>query len=375
VSEVGHVVVIGAGAAGCAAAYYLSTAGVRVTLVEREGVGAQASGWSAGGLNPLHGVPAPFAALAMESFRLHLALWPELERLTGQDLRARRISMAMVAPDEAAIPPLLGLRDAFAAAEGFSAQWLDAAALHALEPRLTPDLAGALVTRGNGVLDSYQFTAALAAAAQRQGALLHAGTVTGLRRAGARVTGVWCGDTVLPCDAAVVAMGPWSQAAAPWLDWPFPVEPLKGEMLRMAMPGPPLACDVVAPHVSLFGRAGGQVWIGSTMERRGFDTEASESARRTLLGAAVRLMPALAEASLERQTACLRPITPDGLPIVGKVPGWDGVYVATGGGAKGILLAPAMGKAVADLLLTGRTALSISSSSPERFARVRHAQT
>ena len=95
----GHVVVIGAGAAGCATAYYLSAAGVRVTLVESEGVGIRASGWSAGGINPLHGIPAPIAALAMESYRLHLALWPQLERLTGRALEARHITMAMVAPD------------------------------------------------------------------------------------------------------------------------------------------------------------------------------------------------------------------------------------------------------------------------------------
>jgi glycine oxidase len=137
------------------------------------------------------------------------------------------------------------------------------------------------------------------------------------------------------------------------------------------MPGPPLACDVVAPHVSLFGRAGGQIWIGATIEWRGFDTAASESARRTLFGDAVQLLPALGQASLVRQTVCLRPVTPDGLPIVGRAPGWDGVYVATGGGPKGILLAPAMGKAVADLLLTGHTVLSVASAGPERFV---HAQ-
>src|SRR6266536_5504017 len=98
--EVGHVVVIGGGAAGCATAYHLSAAGVRVTIVEREGIGTQASGWSAGGLNPLQGIPEPLAAFAMASYRLHLALWPELERLTGQKLGGRRISMALVAPDD-----------------------------------------------------------------------------------------------------------------------------------------------------------------------------------------------------------------------------------------------------------------------------------
>jgi len=104
--EVGHVVVIGGGAAGCATAYYLSAAGARVTIVEREGVGSQASGWSAGGLNPLQGMPEPIAALALESHRLHLDLWPELDRLTGRALGGRIISMAHLALDEAMIPAL-----------------------------------------------------------------------------------------------------------------------------------------------------------------------------------------------------------------------------------------------------------------------------
>ncbi len=369
-SEVGHVVVIGGGVAGCAAAYYLSAAGVPVTLVEREGVGTQASGWSAGGLNPLQGIPEPLAGLALEAYRLHLALRPELERLTGRDFGARRVVMAMIAPNEAAVPPLLALRDVFEAADGFSARWLDAAEFRALEPRVAPGIVGALVTRGNGVLDSHRFTATLAAAAQGHGAMLRAGTVTGIRHADRRVTGVLLADEVIPCDAVVVAMGPWSRAAEAWLDWPLPVEPLKGEILRMAPPGPPLACDLVAPNVSLFGRGNGQVWIGATMERRGFDKSPSESAYRTLLGNAAGLMPSLARASLIQHTVCLRPVTPDGLPIIGQVPEWDGVYVATGGGQKGILLAPAMGLAVADLVLTGRTRLPIESSSPARFRPV-----
>ena len=276
VSEAGRVVVAGGGVAGCAAAYYLSAAGVPVTLVERAGVGAQASAWSAGGINPLHGIPAPLSALAMESFRLHLGLWPEMQRLSGIDFAPGRIAMVMLAPDAAAVPALLAQGEAFGAAEGFSATWLDPAALTALEPRLTAPGAGALLTRGNGVLDSHRLTLALAAAAQRNGARLHAGAVSGIEGDGRRVGAVRCGPDVLPCAAVVFALGPWSQGAAGWLGAPLPVEPLKGEILRLDVPGPPLPFDVVAPAVSLFVRRGGQVWAGTTSEARGFDAAPSE---------------------------------------------------------------------------------------------------
>ena len=369
-SEVGHVVVIGGGAAGCASAYALSAAGVQVTIVEREGVGTQASGWSAGGINPLQGIPDSLAAFAMASYRMHLELWPELQRLTGRDIRARVISVAFVASEDAAVPALLAERDLFEATDGFSAQWLDRDAVLSLEPRITPNLVGASLTRGNGVVDSHLFTVALAEAAQRAGATLTTGTVTGIRHEDRRVTGVELGDAVLPCDAVVVALGPWTGVAEAWFGLPLPVEPLKGEILRMAPAGPPLACDVVGPNVSLFSRDDGQIWIGATQERRGFDKEPSAWAYQTLYAAGVALMPSLAEATLVKHTACLRPVTPDGLPILGPVPGWKGAYLATGGGKKGILLAPAMGQAITDLIQTGSTSLDITSSEPERFAQV-----
>jgi glycine oxidase len=165
-------------------------------------------------------------------------------------------------------------------------------------------------------------------------------------------------------------MGPWTGAAEGWLGVPLPVEPLKGEILRMTQSGPPLKSDVVAPGISLFGREDGQIWLASTQQRLGFDTEPSEWAYRTLFDAAVKLMPSIAEASLLQQTVCLRPVTPDDLPMVGKVPGVEGAYVGTGGGTKGILLAPATGRALADLLLTGQTSIPIKACDPARFAQV-----
>lgn len=372
-SEVEHVVVIGGGVAGAATAYYLSAAGARVTIVEREGIGNQASAWSAGGLNPLQGIERPILPFAMESFRLHLALWPELERLTGHPLGARRISMAYVAPTEADASELLELRDEFedARSDGFSAQWLEAAEFLPLEPRISPRIAGALLTYGNAVLDSHRLTVLLAEAAQKQGATVQEGEVTGITLVDNRVTGVEVDGTVVPCDTAVVALGPWTGVAEKWLGVPLPINPLKGEILRMTQAGSPLRSDVVAPGISLFGREDGQIWLASTKQHAGFDREPSEWGYRTLYDAAVALMPAIAEASLLQHTACLRPITPDDLPLLGKVPGREGAYVGSGGGPKGILLAPGMGKALADLILTGQTSLSIKACDPARFVPAR----
>jgi glycine/D-amino acid oxidase-like deaminating enzyme len=83
-------------------------------------------------------------------------------------------------------------------------------------------------------------------------------------------------------------------------------------------------------------------------------------------------MPAIAEATLLQQTVCLRPVAPDWLPIIGRAPGWENVYLATGGAKKGILFSTGMGKAIADLITSGTTQLPIGLCTPERFAHVEY---
>ncbi len=364
------VVIVGGGVAGCAAVYYLAKAGVRATLVEREGVGTQASGVSAGGVNPLHGVPEALRPLAMESYRLHRGLWDELRQATGKDCGGRLSTIVRAVYEQAERPELEVVRETFEATPGFSARWLDPAEVRALEPRLTRDLIGALTLHGNGVVDSYRLTALLAEAAEKRGATIRPGEVCGLDRAGGRAARVLLTDGAIACDAVVLAVGPWAKAAGAWLGVSIPVEPLKGEILRMRLPGAALSHDVNAADVLLMNRAGGQVWCGSTTEWRGFDKAPSEAVRRLLLERAARLMPAMAEAELVEHTVGLRPVASDWLPIIGKAPSWDNVYLATGGAKKGILLGPAMGKALADLITAGSTPLSIAPFGLERFAHV-----
>jgi glycine oxidase len=366
----GEVVIVGAGAAGCAVAYFLARAGIKPIVVEREGVGTQASGYAAGGLNPLHGVPAPLMPLAMESFKLHVTLWDELKSATGSDCQSRIVSMLKLAFDETTLSAFQEMHDLFEATEGFSAHWLEPGDVHTLEPRLTPDIVRGLYFYGNGVVDSYLYTTQLAKAAEKYGATFLSGHVRGIQRSVSRVTAVVMEEGTIACDTVVLAMGPWARAAESWLGCSIPIEPLKGEILRLAVPGAPLAHDILGPDVSLYSRSDGLVWCGATTEWRGFDQKPSDSARQLLLQEAVKLMPALAGANVARHTACLRPMAPDGLPLIGRAPVCENVYLATGGGKKGILLSPGIGKAIADLITEGRTPLSIKPSAPERFASV-----
>jgi glycine oxidase len=383
VNQTTEVVIIGGGVAGCAVAYYLAQAGVKVTVIESQGIGMQASGYSAGGLNPLQGaqIPGPLGPLAIESFRLHRGLWDRLREDTGIDCQGRIISLVKVALDESELPELQETVDLFAAArqDGFSARWLDSKEVRELEPRLAQGVLRGVCAQGNAALDSYLLTLALARSAERLGANFRTGqarglrpSVEGLRHGSGRATAVVLADGEVACGQVVLAMGPWSREAEAWLGVSIPVEPLKGEILRLrlSLEGPALAHDFSGGGGSLHPKPDGLVWCGTTEERRGFDKQPSASAKETIWRAASRLMPSAAQGRLVNHTACLRPVTPDWLPILGQAPGWDNVYLCTGAGKKGVLLAPGMGQAVADLVTQGRTGITIGPCAPQRFGVV-----
>ena len=367
--ESSDVVIVGGGAAGCSVAYHLALAGVKSTIVEGQGVATQASGFSAGGLNPLQGsgIPGPLGPLAMESYLMHLELFDQLQYDSGIDYDGRIISLLKVAFDEEELTELQETDDVFAPVDGFDARWLDTREVLELEPRVSPKIIRGLVARGNAAMDSYKYTLALLQSAEKMGAAIRSGTVAGLETENNRVTEVRLGDDTISCGQVVLAMGPWSRRAEAWLDAYIPVDPLKGEILRTELSGPPLNHDLSGGGGSLHPKPDGLVWCGTTEEWKGFDKETTASSRRSILEGAVRLVPDMADAHLSLQTACLRPVTPDWLPIIGRVPGWDNVYLATGAGKKGILLSPGIGKSVADLMTQGETSLSIGPFDPSRF--------
>ena len=182
------------------------------------------------------------------------------------------------------------------------------------------------------------------------------------------VLGIYVGENEIACDKLVLAMGPWSRQAESWLNISIPVDPLKGEILRLNIPGASVAHDVSGGGGSLHPKPDGLIWCGSTEEWQGFNKDLSESARQSIIARTVKLMPDMAQAKLALHTACLRPVTPDWLPIIGQAPGWDNVFLTTGAGKKGILLSPGMGKATADLITKGTTDLSVQEFSPNRFS-------
>lgn len=368
-SESVDVIVVGGGMAGCMTAYYLAEQGVRVAVIEPSGVGQQASGNSAGGLNPLHGqgIPGPLSELAMESFGLHLALWKRLQQAGTAGFYPRRVKRLFLAFDPASLESYTAACALYGRYAGFAAWIIEAAAVRRLESRINPAVVGALYTEGNAAVEPLAYNQAIAEAAFRHGVQLVEANATGLVLHGGTATDVVTDKGSIACGHVVIATGAWSQAPAHWLGVPIPVEPLKGEMLLLDIPGDPLGYDITLKNFSLFCRGQAYVWIGATETTEGYDSLPTAGARQTLLAQGSEIMPAIAQAKVLEHTVGLRPVTPDGLPIIGKAPGYDNVYLNTGAGKKGTLLSAGMGKAVADLITAGCTALSIARATPDRF--------
>jgi glycine oxidase len=365
------VVIVGGGIAGVVTAYYLARAGVASVVVERDAIGSHASGFAYGGLSPVTGagIPGPLAEVAREGMRLHHELARSVVEETGIDIDFRvRPSLALAFTDAEA----RRLRAALPWQQqqpGCGARWLDGGEARRVEPRISEEAIGAVAIEGGADVEPYRLVLALTRAAEERGANVRHGRITGLRRERGKVTHVVLERGEIACDTVVLALGPWSAEASSWLDLPIEVRPLKGQILRLQAPGPPVPCSVGWSHNYATTKPDGLLWAGTTEEEAGFDEETTPEARDEIGAALVKMLPVMADAHVVHQTACLRPVASDGLLLLGRVPGFDSVYMATGAGRKGILLGPAMGRAVADLILTGKSTLALEAFSPARFAR------
>ena len=362
------VVIVGAGITGSFAAYYLAGAGFRTALVDRDGIGSHASGVNPGGLNPLHGpgIPGPLGDLAMESFRLHEEAWevlPEYSRTGFSPRIVFRIQLLRPGDDGREVGRVI---DLYASATGFSAVRIDRRGLNGFVPGLHPDFTGGVLTYGNGCVEGRAYTKAVAEAALASGAELVEGTIAGIEREGSRAVAVrFAEGGVLRCGAVVVSTGPWTDAAR-WLGVEIPVTPVKGQLLLVRVPGD-LTYDLTRGLVGFYSLPGGhRAWLGGTEEHVGFDHVPDATGRETLLRGAAGVLDR-GELEVLDHVAALRPVTPDGLPIVGAAPGWENVFLATGAGRKGMLLSAGMARATADLVLEGSTSLPVGPCSPLRF--------
>jgi glycine/D-amino acid oxidase-like deaminating enzyme len=351
------VLICGGGVIGASIAYFLSRRGVETTVIERTGVACAASGKSGGFLALDWCDGTPLESLSRRSFALHGRLAEEM----GNDWNYRPLTT---------YGGSMGLRRQ---ASGQEIDWLSGRVR--VNQRLGSTETTAQVHPG-------KFTASMMQTAQAQGAELRLGTVTGVVRRGPRVAGVEVDGEKIDGDAVVIAMGPWSILATAWLPLPA-VFGLKGHSLVFdtgtRVPPEALFLEVrettgAVQSPELFPRSDGTTYVCAIASESplpidpaqvGPDAGAIERLERMCSA----MSPVLASAKILARQACYRPVTRDGLPLIGAIPGLEGTYVATGHSVWGILNAPATGEAMAELIADGAAhSVDLSPFDPGRTA-------
>jgi glycine/D-amino acid oxidase-like deaminating enzyme len=339
-----RIVICGGGAIGAAIAYFTSRRGARSTVIERHAVAGAASGKSGGFLALDWCGGSPLDRLARRSFELHAELSAEL----GDPWGYRRLTTYGGYAAEDDISRDAGGRPWLADGVAITRQLGSPETTALVEPRA--------------------FTTGLMHAAQAHGAVLQHGTVVDLLRSpSGAVRGVaLAGGEIVEGDAVVIAMGPWSILAARWLPLPA-VFGYKGHSLVFetggTIPAEALFLEYRAANgeiltPELFPRADGTTWVCAIstigpLPLDPNDVAADEGAHVRLEALCRNISPALAAAPIKARQACFRPVTEDGLPVIGAVPGIDGAYVATGHSVWGMLNAPATGEAMGELIMDG----------------------
>ena len=358
-----EVLVAGGGIIGAACARALALRGLRVLICEPGPEPAAASAASAGILGPqIERADEPLRALGLRARDLYDTLGPALTAATGIDIGLWRDGIAALAFDEAEAERL---RDAVAHQRqaGLRCDWLDASEVAERFPATAPCL-GALFAPEDGAVDAPALARALRADAQRAGAHTLNARVQRLNTILGRATGVETSAGKIKAEHVVIAAGAWSTKIE-HLPRRLPVEPVRGQMAAAAWPGNMPRTVLYYDHGYVVARSGEAIF-GSTMERVGFDGSVTTAGVAEIMAAARRLLPQLPPAPT-RTWAGLRPLTPDGRPIVGADPDVRGLWYATGHGRNGVLLAGLTGEIIASLIATGETEVEIASLAPERF--------
>jgi glycine oxidase len=353
-----EVIVVGGGVIGAACARAAALRGLQVALCEPGPDRAAASPASAGMLGAqIEPSDDAIRALGVRGRDLYEGLAAALRETTGLDIGFWRSGIARIAFDDAVA---LQVRDEVAQQRqaGLRCDWLEPGDLAERFPGAAPGARGALFAPEDGAVDPAALTKALLADARRLGVTVVPERVMRVITANQRATGVALRDSTIDASHVVIAAGAWSPAIA-GLRRPLAVEPVRGQMAAAPWPDGTPPSILYADHGYVLAR-GGEALMGSTMEHAGFDGRVTDAGIDQVVAVATRLLPALQNARPTRTWAGLRPLTPDGRPIVGADPDTEGLWFATGHGRNGILLAALTGEVIGDLLAHGECEVDIT---------------
>ena len=358
--------IIGGGVIGCSIAWRLAQAGLRVALVERGEPGREAS-WAAGGmLAPLAEADHAdaFLELALASRALYADFAEELRAASGIDIEYRTegtLYLALTDADEEE----LERRWQWQRAAKLNVKKLLPSCTRKLEPALNEALRWALKFPDDHQVNPRQLALALARAAQNAGVTFFNHTeAKQLLTAGKRAYGAATAHSEIHATTTIITAGAWTAQLAPTV----PTEPIRGQMVALAMTAAPIQHVVYSCRGYVIPRAAGFVVAGSTTERAGFDKSVTTAGIASIIERAAEIAPLLAQQPLLETWAGLRPKdVRDSWPALGQDQNYDGLLYATGHYRNGILLTPITAQAISELVLRGASSINLLAFNPARF--------
>lgn len=355
-SRAADVVIIGGGIIGLSVAFRLQQEKMATLVLDRQQPGREASYAGAGMIAPkFEPATAPFAKLAIASRDGYADFCAELAQLTGVNCEYR---------DEGTVMPLLDdEEEAYAseiltsAGDSVPLSSLTAREVLDFEPDLSPEVRRGIFIPGDHQVNNRRLVRALVLAVERLGGEIHVDTpVKAIRLHAGKVDRVDTERGPYTAGKVVLAAGCWSHQID--IDDPSlrpPTRPVKGQMLALQSTScVHLTHNIHSPRCYLVPRLDGRIEVGSTVEDVGFDKTVTAGAMEKLLRAALSVAPKLRDCAVIETWAGLRPGSPDLHPIVGKTD-VEGLLMATGNYRSGLLMAPIIGKLMAELILTDQT--------------------
>jgi D-amino-acid dehydrogenase len=369
-----QIAVIGGGIAGASTAFALAVAGAEVVVVDG-GFPGQATAAGAGIIAPWSSnSDGPIYDLYAAGTSYYPTLIERLGAVGIADVAYHVAGALVVHADPARLDDVereLRRRTAGVTVAG-SVERLDARQARTLFPPLSADLHAVLVSGGARV-DGRRLRSGLLAAAQRLGAVV----VNATARLSATAAGSWQVHTsngTIGADVVVVACGAWANNVVEPLGYHLAVEPQRGQLAHLLLDGVdtddwPALLPLSASHY-LVPFDAGRIVVGATRETgSGFDPRVTAGGMCEVLVNALSVAPGLAAAPVIETRVGLRPLAPRQLPFLGPVDGLANLFVNAGFGAAGLTMAPVVGEALAQLIVTGSCDLDLNAFVPPPLGR------